>query len=128
MVVEEPFQQWGMDFISVINPNYLIGHKFILTATNYFTRWSKAMPCNNTYQEVVIKMIKRIITHFGILQTIISDNGLVFIGGNLSKFIIEYEIYWLFSPNYYPKGNGLAESTNKNLTWIIKRTIEGNPR
>lgn len=40
--VEEPFQQWGLDFIGVINPNSFFGHKFILTATNFFTRWAEA--------------------------------------------------------------------------------------
>eukprot|EP00253_Pinus_taeda_P025178 PITA_25178 len=31
-----------------------------------------------------------------------------------------------YSANYYSQGNGLAESTNKNLIKIIKRTIEQN--
>jgi len=39
---EEPFQQWGLDFIGVNNPNSSIRNKFILTATNYFTRWVEA--------------------------------------------------------------------------------------
>jgi len=56
-----------MDFIGVINPNSSVGHKFILTTTYYFTRWLEAMPCNNADQEIMIEMIKRIITHFGIL-------------------------------------------------------------
>ena len=30
--------------------------------------------------------------------------------------------------NYYPQGNGLAESTNKNLIRIIKKTIIENQR
>lgn len=66
MMIEEPFQKWGLDFISVINTNFSIGHKFILTITNYFTRWFKVMPCKNTDQEVVIEMVKRLITCFGI--------------------------------------------------------------
>ena len=66
MMVEEPFQQWGLDFIGVINPNSFMGHNFILTTTNYFTRWSEAIPCKNADHEVVIEMIKRMITHFGI--------------------------------------------------------------
>jgi len=73
-------------------------------------------------------MIKRIITHFGIPQIVILDNSLIFIGDNLSKFVAKYGIYYLFSSNYYLQGNGLAESTNKNLTQIIKRIIEGNLR
>jgi len=66
VVVEEPFQQWGMEFIGVINPNSLIGHKFILTTIDYFTRWSEAMSYKNADQEIMIEMIKRIITSFGI--------------------------------------------------------------
>jgi hypothetical protein len=31
-----------------------------------------------------------------------------------------------FSTSYYPQGNGLAESTNKNLIKIIKRTVVEN--
>ena len=30
--------------------------------------------------------------------------------------------------NYYPQGNGLAESTNKNLIRILKKTIIENQR
>jgi len=36
--VEEPFQQWRLDFIGVVNPNSSIEHKFILTTIDYFTR------------------------------------------------------------------------------------------
>jgi len=64
MVVEEPFQQWGLDFTGVINPNSSVGHKFILIAIDYFTRCSKAIPCKNVDQESVMEMIKRIISHF----------------------------------------------------------------
>ena len=28
-----------------------------------------------------------------------------------------------YSANYYPQGNGLAESTNKNLISILKKTV-----
>lgn len=61
-------------------------------------------------------MIKRLITHFGIPQTVVSENGLAFIRDKFSNFLVEYGIYLLFSSNYYPQGNGLAKFTNKNLT------------
>lgn len=47
MVVEEPFQQWGLNFSGVINPNYSTSHNFILIATDYFTRWFETIPFNN---------------------------------------------------------------------------------
>lgn len=75
MVIEGPFQQWGLDFISFINLNSSACHNFILTATNYFIRWSEAMSYKSVDQELVIKMIRRLITHFGIPQAIMSDNS-----------------------------------------------------
>ena len=33
-----------------------------------------------------------------------------------------------YSANYYPQGNGLAESTNKNLIRILKKTVIENQR
>lgn len=42
--VEAPFQQWGLDFIREINPSSSGQHRWILTATDYFTKWIEAMP------------------------------------------------------------------------------------
>lgn len=36
--VDQPFIKRGIDFIGVINPPSSAGHKWIITATNYFTR------------------------------------------------------------------------------------------
>lgn len=33
-----------------------------------------------------------------------------------------------FPSNYYPQGNGVAESTNKNILDVIKKILEKNPR
>ena len=34
----------------------------------------------------------------------------------------------IYSANYYPRGNGVAESTNKNLVRILKKTVADNQR
>jgi hypothetical protein len=41
MSISRPFEQWGIDIIGDINPNSSKQHKYILTATDYFTRWSR---------------------------------------------------------------------------------------
>jgi hypothetical protein len=35
-----PFRGWGLDFINEIHPGSSKGHRFILVATNYFTKWT----------------------------------------------------------------------------------------
>jgi hypothetical protein len=38
MVVETPFQQWGLDFIGELKDNLSNGYQCIFTTTDYFTR------------------------------------------------------------------------------------------
>ena len=38
VMITEPFEQWGLDIIGEIKPNSSLQHKYILTATDYFTR------------------------------------------------------------------------------------------
>ena len=42
--VEAPFQQWGLDFIGEINPISSGQHTWILTTTDFFTKWVEAIP------------------------------------------------------------------------------------
>ena len=51
------------------------------------------------------------------------DNASYFSLNELTIYALEKGIKIKFSANYYPQGNGLAESTNKNLIKIIKRTV-----
>ena len=53
ILVEAPFQRWGLDFIGEINPNYSGQHRWILNATDYFTNWIEAIP-NRRDTDVVI--------------------------------------------------------------------------
>ena len=39
IAVSAPFQQWGLDFIGEINPSSSGQHRWILTATDFFTKW-----------------------------------------------------------------------------------------
>ena len=56
-----------MDFIGQINPPSSKGHRFVLVGTNYFTKWTEAVPLKNmTHREVIEFIIEHIIHGFGI--------------------------------------------------------------
>ena len=59
VVIEEPFQQWGLDFIGPIHPSYTVGHTHILMATDYFNKWVEAILVKKTTSEVVCSFIKK---------------------------------------------------------------------
>lgn len=54
MVVDEPFKQWGIDFIGPINPHSSACHIYILTATDYFTKWVEAIPTKRQTQRLCV--------------------------------------------------------------------------
>ena len=58
-----PFRGWGLDFIRKINPLSSKGHRFVLVATDYFTKWTEAVPLKNMTHKKVIEFITEHIIH-----------------------------------------------------------------
>jgi hypothetical protein len=109
MIIERPFQQWGLDVIGEINPNSSQLHKYIMMTTDYFTRWSEAIPLNTINENQVILFLQsHIITRFGVPESLVFDNEKYFSSLKLTEFSLERNIKVKYSTNYYPQGNGLA--------------------
>lgn len=100
--IEHPFQKWGIDFIGAINPPSSIGHKWIITATNYFTRWTEAVALKGTNERTVLSFYDDIVNRFGVPDSIIYDNALAFIGMKVTNWDFNHIINLSTSSNYYP--------------------------
>ena len=61
-------------------------------------------------------------------KNIITDNATTFRLKKLIDFCNQYHIGLGHSTTYYPQGNGLAESSNKTLVNIIKKTLQENKK
>ena len=70
----------------------------------------------------------KIITRFGVFAKMTTDNAKDFSLVAMSSFCFKYDIILSHSSNYYPQGNGLAESSNKSLMTIVKRIIGDNKK
>lgn len=57
-----PFRGWAMDLIGQIHPSSLKGHKYILVAFDYFTKWVEVVPLKNVEQSNIIWLYWR--THY----------------------------------------------------------------
>ena len=55
--IQQPFEQWGLDIIGEIVPNSSKQHKYILTTTDYFTKWVEAIPLKVANTESIIDFI-----------------------------------------------------------------------
>ena len=129
IVVQAPFQQWGLDFIGQFKDNSSNGYSWILTATDYFTKWVEAIPTKKVTDKVIIDFLEdKIITRFGIPAKTTTDNVEAFRSLEFTSFCFKYGIILSHSSNYYPQGNGPVESSNKNLMTIIKKIVGDNKK
>lgn len=127
MHVDEPFRQWGIDFIGEIHPPSSGQHKWILTATDYFTKWVEAILARNATDTVIIKLMEEnIISRFGCLSRMVTDNAQAFKSTKFVSFCQQYNITLSHSTTYYPQGNGLEKSSNKTLVRALKKAINEN--
>jgi hypothetical protein len=124
-----PFRGWGLDFIGEIHPASSRQHRFVLVATDYFTKWTEAVPLRNmTHKEVISFVLEHIIHRFGIPQTLTTDQGSSFMSHQFREFAESFRIKLLNSSPYYAQANGQAESSNKTLIKLIKKKIEEHPK
>ena len=56
-MVQSPFEKWGLDIANEINPNSSKLHKYILTTTEYFSRWTEAIPLKSINDNEVIQFL-----------------------------------------------------------------------
>jgi hypothetical protein len=77
----------------------------------------------------VIQFIEQqLITRFSVPYVLVFYNAAYFSSTLLIEFALDKGIIIRYSANYYPQGNEVAKSTNKNLVRILKKTITENQR
>jgi transposase InsO family protein len=124
-----PFCAWALDFVGQIHHASSKGHRFVLVATDYLTKWMEAVPLKNMTHGELIQFISGYIIHrFVIPQTLTTDQGSSFLSHQVHDFAMSLKIKLLSSSPYYAQANGHAESSNKTLIKLIKKKIEEKPK
>ena len=96
-----------MDLIRKIYPPSSKGHTFILVATDYFTKWVETIPLKKAEQKDVIQLIKEQIIHrFGIPQSIITNQGIMFTKDEMTYCVKDYNLQLIKSTPFYAQANG----------------------
>lgn len=104
-------------------------HRWILTATYYFTKWIEVIPTRNSTDKVIINFLEEhILARFGCTKKIITYNAPTFKFAPMVELCNKYNIILGHSTAYHPQGNGLVESSNKSLIKIIKRLLSENKK
>ena len=117
-----PFSMWGIDVIGAIEPKASNGHRFILVAIDYFTKWVEAASYTNVTRSVVVRFIKReLICRYGLPRKIITDNGTNLNNKMMQEMCEDFKIQHHNSTPYRPKMNRAVEAANKNIKKIVQK-------
>ena len=74
-----PFAAWEIDIIGKITSNASNGHKYIVVAIDYFSRWIEVESFRTLKAKKMAKFIeKSLICRYGVPHHIVTDNGVQF--------------------------------------------------
>jgi hypothetical protein len=100
----QAFEKWAIDFVGTINPpGKHTGARYIITATEYLTRWAEERSikdCSATTATCFI--FDDIITKFGCLKILMSDQGTHFINKTIESLTEEFAVHHQKITPYHP--------------------------
>ena len=106
VIIVGPFSKWGIDY-TTSNPPSARGHRCIIIAVNYFTKWVEAMPMfKDDGETTTIFLFNQIIARFSILKDIFIDHGSHFQNKMMSNLTSKIGLRKQHSLPYYPQDNG----------------------
>lgn len=111
-----------MDVIEPISPKASNGHRFILVAIEYFTKWVEAISYANMIRQVVLEFIrKENICRYCLPERIVKDNPTNLNNKMMSDLSKQFKVIHRNSIPYRPKMNEAFEAANKNPKRIIQK-------
>ena len=100
------------------------GHKYILLAVDYVSKWVEAIPTITCDAKVLLCFIwSNIFSRFGTPRAVISDEGshlcIKLFASLLAKYWVKHQV----SLAYHPSSNGQAEVSNREIKKILEKTV-----
>ena len=113
----QAFKKWAVDFVGTTSP---LGKRtdmcYIITATNYLTRWDEAVPVKDCTTVTATKFLfENEVTRFGCPKILLSDQGTHFVNKVIAELTAEFQIQHKKTTPYHPQANGTVEAFNNIL-------------
>ena len=121
----ELFDLWGIDFMGPFPASY--NNLYILLAVDYVSKWVEAIPTRTNDAKVVAQFLRsNIFSRFGTPRALITDNGTHFCNKVIDKVLQKYGVRHRTSLAYHPQSNGQAEVSNREIKYILEKTVNSS--
>jgi transposase InsO family protein len=114
------FAVWGLDLVGPLQkaPG---GFSHLLVAIDKFSKWIEVRPLTSIRSEQAVAFFTNIIDHFGVPNSIITDNGTQFAGKKFLDFCEDHHIRVDWAAVAHPMTNGQVERANGMILQGLKQ-------
>lgn len=121
---------WQMISTDIIGPfpKSTKGHIYVLTVTDYFSKFSLYFPLRRATSPVIIKALEEsVFLVFGVPEILICDNGKQYISKDFKRFLQRYNVKSMYNAFYHPQSNPV-ERVNRVTKTMIASYIKQDQR
>lgn len=119
------YNVWGIDLMGPFL--YSNGHRYILLAVDYVSKWMEAISVPTNDAKVVLNFVKKnIFTRFGTPRALISNGRTLFCNELLGNLLSMYGVKHKATMAYHPQTSGEVEVSNRDVKQILEKTISAS--
>jgi transposase InsO family protein len=100
------------------------GHHYLVMVDYYSNFIEVTPPLPDTRTSTVVRHLRRNIARYGIMHTLVSDNGPQFSSAEFEDFTVAYNITHLTSSPLHSQSNGLAEKAVQTVQELMIKCRE----
>ena len=109
-----PWQKVGSDLFHFKGATYLL-------IVHYYLHYPEIIKLSSTTSDSNLRALRSIFSRLGILEVLISDNGLQYASEVMKDFAKSYGFEHITNSPRCPQGNALAERTVKTVKALLKK-------
>lgn len=122
--VSEAFENIHLDIVGPLKTSNE-GHKYVITATDAFSKWAFAKPSQTVRTSEMISFIEEnILSVHGKPKRFITDRGTQFTSKEWKDFIDKLGVEHKLTSAYHPQSNGIDERLNGTLMRILRAYVD----
>lgn len=114
---EKPWSRVHVDFAGPLNGIYY------LILVDAYSKWPEVVMMRNTCATNTIRELRRIFSHHGVPEILVSDNGPQFTSSSFAEYCVTNAIIHIRTAPFYPQSNGQAERFVDTLKRSLRKGV-----